>query len=453
MTAVPHRLLPRTLRGRLSLVALTTATLLITVLTVAFNAVVRQRLHHQADDELQARSAAVATTVDTSGPAVRVHEGAHDDLLDSNVWIYDGARLVEQPPNTTAGSPLGTAAHGLMARDSPACVTVDTHGATRLCSQRLTGRTADATIVTALDLSPYTGSADTLLFGSLALDVVMLACTYTLTRLAVGRALRPVGTMTDQATQWSAVASGERFGSVGRPAELARLGSSLDALLNRIGTLLRHEQQLTAELSHELRTPLSRIVAELDWWRSRPRTAAETRAAHDVIAQSAASMLSICDTLLSDARAGTSPAPGSAHALPTLHEMAQHLDVPGHLTLTVTGPDTMPAAGVPAALLERTVSPLLANALRHARTRVLVHAGHDADGVRIDVTDDGSGVPPCFVEHLFLPGRRADPADGHDGAGLGLPLARRLARSVGGDVRHDEQHAPGARFTVTLPLA
>jgi len=97
-TALLHRLAPRTLRGRLSLVALLTATLLMLVLTVAFNAVAQRRLQHQADDELRARAAAVATTVDTSGTKVRVLETSHDDLLDANAWIYAGRHLLEQPP-------------------------------------------------------------------------------------------------------------------------------------------------------------------------------------------------------------------------------------------------------------------------------------------------------------------------------------------------------------------
>lgn len=54
--------------------ALTTATLLMVILTVTFNTVAQQRLQHQADDQLHSRAAAVATTVDTSGTAVRVLE-------------------------------------------------------------------------------------------------------------------------------------------------------------------------------------------------------------------------------------------------------------------------------------------------------------------------------------------------------------------------------------------
>ncbi|MEU3345383.1 HAMP domain-containing sensor histidine kinase [Streptomyces sp. NPDC006700] len=456
MKRLPRRPAPRTLRGRLSLVALTTAALLMTVLTVAFNVVTDRHLEHQADQELRTRAAAVATTVDTSGPRIRVVESANDELLDANVWIYAGTRLLEWPPSTTAHSPLARAAVRLAAAGGRACTTVPVQNQpdVRLCSQPVSGHHAAATVVTALNLAPYQSSADTLLLASLALDAVMLACTYGLTRLAVGRALRPVRTMTDQATQRSAVASDERFGVAEQPAELARLGASLDALLDRIRAVLRHERQLTAELSHELRTPLSRIIMELDWWRSRPRSAAETRATHEVIDEAAQSMRTICDTLLHEARENAvapSAVPGTAEVVPVLRCLVQDLGTGPGVRAFVEATDPDLKAGTAPALLERIVSPLLANAARYAHSRVTVSARREQAAVRIDVTDDGPGVPSAFASQLFQPGRRADRADGHDGAGLGLPLARRLARAVGGEVSHDPEHTPGARFTVSLP--
>ncbi|GGW77932.1 two-component sensor histidine kinase [Streptomyces lucensis JCM 4490] len=464
MNRAPHRsaaralrrLAPRTLRGRLSLVALSTAALLMTVLTVLFNAVMDRHLQHQADDELRDRAAAVATTVDTTGPRVRVLETANDRLLDANVWIYAGTRLLEKPPSAVAGSPPARAADRLAARREPACATVRAHGPrpVRLCAEPVPGRRATATVVTALDLTPYRSSAGTLLLGSLVLDAVMLGCTYGLTSLSVGRALRPVRTMSDQAAQWSAVGSDERFDTADRPAELARLGASLDALLDRIRTVLRHEQQLTGELSHELRTPLTRIVMELDWWRARPRTDAETGAAQEVIAEAARAMRTICDTLLRDAReSALRPAavPGTTDVVPVLHRLLEHLGTPERVRTAVEAGAPVLEAGVAPALLERILSPLLINAARYARSRVTVSARGVPGAVRIDVVDDGPGVPGTFRDELFRPGRRADPGDGHDGAGLGLPLARRLARAVGGEVSHDPRHTPGARFTVSLP--
>lgn len=442
---------PRTLRGRLSLVALTTATLLMMILTVAFNAVVQRHLQHQADDELRTRAAAVAATVDTSGSRVRVLETPGEELLDTNVWIYAGDRLLEKPASATTSGPLTRAADRVASRGGGQCVTADSHGPVRLCSRPVPGDKGAATVVTALDLSPYRSSAEALLLASIALDAVMLACTYALTRLAVGRALRPVRTMTEHATQWSAIASAERFGSVARPTELAQLGGSLDALLDRIRALLRHEQQLTRELSHELRNPLARIIAELDWWQARPRSATDTRSTHEAIADAARSMRTICDTLLDDAHDGAATAPGTTDVLPVLRRLADRAAATEKVEVVVTGRDDELSAGVPDALLERIVSPLLDNALRHARAQVEVRACARPGGVRVEVTDDGPGVPASFAPQLFQPGRRADPGDGHGGAGLGLPLSRRLARSAGGEVQHDERHTSGARFVVSLP--
>jgi signal transduction histidine kinase len=448
---IRFRWAPRTLRGRLSLIALTTAALLMVILTVAFNTVARHRLQHEADDELHTRAAAVAGTVDTRDGTVQVLETANDTLLDTNVWIYAGQRLLERPASAVRAGAVSEEAEAL-ARTGRGCATVEGPDPVRLCAQPVPGAGANAAmVVTALDLSPYRSSADTLLLGSLCLDVLMLACTYGLTRLAVGRALRPVRTMTDQAAQWSATASDERFGDARRPAELAGLGTSLDALLDRIRAVLRHERQLTGELSHELRTPLSRIVAELDWWRARPRSQDETRAVHKVIDEAARSMGTICDTLLNEARDGLGPVAGTADVLPSLNRLTAALDTPGGIRVTVTGTDPALRAGVQSALLERIVSPLVSNALRYARADVTVAACPFAGGIRIDVTDDGPGVPESFTDRLFQPGRRADPGDGHGGAGLGLPLSRRLARSAGGEVSHDPGHAPGARFMVTLP--
>ncbi|MFI9306027.1 sensor histidine kinase [Streptomyces triculaminicus] len=457
MKASTLALWPRTLRGRLSLVALATATLVMVVLTVVFNNVVRDHLRRQADDELRTRAEAVATTVDTRSDPVRVRETANDTLLDTNVWIYAGSRLLEHPASAPAGGSLTTAAARLAAHATQQCTTVEGDGPVRLCS-RPVGKTPPATapgavVVTALDLSPYRASADTTLLASLALGAAVLACTYTLTRLAVGRALHPVRVMTGQATRWSAAASDERFGATARPLELAQLGASLDGLLDRIRAVLRHEQLLTGELSHELRTPLTRITAELDWWQARPRSAEETRATHTRLADATQCMRTICDTLLDDARDSAHTVPGTTSVLPVLRHLTTRAPAHGTATVTVSCPQTL-TAGVPAALLERIVSPLLDNALRHARSRVLISAQqHPGGSVRVEIADDGPGVPDSFTGRLFQPGHRADPGDGHGGAGLGLPLARRLARSADGDVRHDARHTPGAAFVITLPAA
>jgi len=99
------------------------------------------------------------------------------------------------------------------------------------------------------------------------------------------------------------------------------------------------------------------------------------------------------------------------------------------------------------------LAPLIENGCRYGEHRVAVSVERGNGAVLFTVTDDGRGVAPEEREWIFEPGRRgaASDAAGGDGAGLGLALARRLARAAGGDVRA-EPNGDGGRFTARLPL-
>jgi signal transduction histidine kinase len=105
--------------------------------------------------------------------------------------------------------------------------------------------------------------------------------------------------------------------------------------------------------------------------------------------------------------------------------------------------------------VERILSPLLENAARFARDRIVLDIrAADADVV-FEIRDDGPGIDPGDLERIFDPGVRgaephADAHEPHAGAGLGLPLARRLARAAAGDVQARARD-DGACFTVRLP--
>ena len=103
-------------------------------------------------------------------------------------------------------------------------------------------------------------------------------------------------------------------------------------------------------------------------------------------------------------------------------------------------------------LAERTLHPLVENACRHAMHEVRIALRRSGGEVLLEVVNDGPGVPAGDEERIFQPGVRGT-THGDAGvggsAGLGLALARRLARTAGGDV---EAHAgPGGRFLVRLP--
>lgn len=454
---------PRTLRGRLALMALATSALWIGVLTTVFNIALDKRLHGQADDVLRTRAEAVAATVDVrpDGRLV-VREPTEDRALDVGVWIFQGGTVIEKPPTAPAGLEA-QAAHLAGRRETFA----DTGGPG---SWRLYAFPVDAparqghtptqagTVVSSVSLDPYRSTADTALIGSIALAVLLLATIYLLTRLVVRRALRPVAAMSEQATRWSAAGAAERFGAQGRPAELAAFATSLDALLDRLAAVLRHEQQQAAELSHELRTPLARITAETEWLTGRPRSTEQQETSLEAIAVAAATMQQICDSLLSEVRTRNAQTPGRSRFSGIAHRLAERNAAlfPDAPPVTVAAGSSAPGGtpdvsiGVSEDVAERILTPLLDNARRYAAHSVTLTCEASAGEVTVYVSDDGPGVPEDFVASLFEPGRRARPEDGHDGAGLGLALARRLARAAGGDIALDAA-APGARFVVTLP--
>jgi signal transduction histidine kinase len=124
------------------------------------------------------------------------------------------------------------------------------------------------------------------------------------------------------------------------------------------------------------------------------------------------------------------------------------------VTLDVEHPSAPVTAGVDGEVVERIVAPLIDNALRYARSRIVLSAAPHNGTVVVSVADDGPGVPADARERVFEPGARADGGvNGHGGAGLGLPLARRLAKAIGGDVTlAPAAPGAGAEFRVSLPV-
>jgi PAS domain S-box-containing protein len=102
--------------------------------------------------------------------------------------------------------------------------------------------------------------------------------------------------------------------------------------------------------------------------------------------------------------------------------------------------------------VERIVENLLVNAQKHtpAGTPVRITVTRDADGVEIDVSDGGPGVPPEMREAIFEPFRQGE---GGQGLGIGLSLVARFAALHGGRAWVEDAGGGGARFRVTLPRA
>lgn len=438
----------RTLRGRLTAVALVAATIAVALAVAAFNVLLVASVHSDVRQRLRTRAEAAATTVSLRDGRLAVRVRSAADALDARVWVFDGARPVLRAP---APPGLQRAAQRLAGRHDVFADAGDPDMRLYALAVRRGGRQV-GTVVAAQPLDGYDHTIAAALVGSILLGAVLLAVVYAAAWMLAGRALAPVTEMTRTAAQWSEHDPDRRFGGRPRPDELGELARTFDALLDRLAAALRREQRLSAELSHELRTPLARITAEMELLQRRDRSPQERREAYDVVARSAEQMDRILATLMAAARAESA----QEHGRSALADAFAALDDEWGPVLAGRGvalrvAPTGETVGVDGGVVERIVSPLLDNAARHAVAAVQLDARRAGPVVQVRVADDGPGVAAADRARVFEPGVRGAGAGG-DGAGLGLALARRLARASGGEVRLDgDGGAQGSAFVVDLP--
>jgi signal transduction histidine kinase len=311
------------------------------------------------------------------------------------------------------------------------------------------------TVVAGVSLAPYEQTRKLALLSSLVLAGVVLLLVVVIARWLVGASLRPVVRMTRQAAEWSERDLEHRF-ALGPPHdELTELAATLDGLLDRLAASLRHERRFSAELSHELRTPLARVRAESELALRRDRDPDQYRSSLELIQRNADQLARTIDALVAAARYEAGGKRGTADAQAVAEGAARAcsgLAAERQMALQVDGPEQRLRVGVDGDLAERILQPVLENACRYGATSVRVEIGRETSSVVYAVEDDGPGLTLDEPDRVFEPGVRgsAPRAGDGQGAGLGLSLARRLARSVDGDVVADAA-AGGGRFLVRLP--
>jgi two-component system OmpR family sensor kinase len=441
----------RGLRTRLLLAVVAAIGVGLALLTVGFNVLLAHRLDGELSAVLRTGASAQLTTLSIVDGRLLVTEAPDDAALDSQVWVFAGARELERPRVPPA---VENAVRGL--RDGPRQTVDVSRPPTRLLAvpvQRAGRRLG--TVVVAASRVPYEHTLRAALVASLALAGVLLIAMTLVARWLLGAALRPVTQMTADAARWSERDLDRRF-DLGEPSdELTLLAATLDGLLDRLAAGMRREQRFSAELSHELRTPLARLSTQAQLLAGSDDLPAALRADAEAIVACATQMRRILDALMAAARAeldGTRGRGDAVSAARAVVAACQPLARERGVALTLGPAPPALRAGAEPELVERMLTPLVENACRFAAGVASVAVALRDGTVQIAVGDDGPGVDPEETAAIFEPGRRgsAPPAE-HAGAGLGLALARRLARSAGGDVTAEA--ATGGRFVVRLPAA
>ena len=282
------------------------------------------------------------------------------------------------------------------------------------------------------------------------------------------RGLRPIEAMAAQADRITAGDLTDRVTAQDPGSEVGRLGTALNGMLARIEADVAEreasQQQMRrffADASHELRTPLASLRANAELYQQGAlRSPDEVDEVMDRIVLETRRMGRLVDDMLRLARLGQHPGQSRepvdlTAVVAGCAERARIADPARPWQVRVD--DGLATVG-DEELLRRAVDNLLMNVLVHTpgHTVATITARAAGDRVVIEVTDDGPGVPPDQLPHIFERFYRGEARSRRPGSGLGLAIAAEIASAHGGTAQA-AQAAPaaphGLRVRLTLPLS
>jgi two-component system osmolarity sensor histidine kinase EnvZ len=245
-------------------------------------------------------------------------------------------------------------------------------------------------------------------------------------------------------------AAAESFGK-GRPVPFFKVEGAVEVrqaaiafmrMRDRIQRQIRQRTQMLAGVSHDLRTPLTRMKLALELLRDDPAVAE--------LKSDVAEMERMVHGYLDFARGEGTEAPVETDIALLLEDIAAAMRREGTPLTVAAAPEcVMP---VRPNALRRCIANLIGNACRHG-SRVWLSGAAVADGIDILVDDDGPGIGPADRDRAFRAFVRLDPSRNPStgGVGLGLTIARDVARSHGGEVTLETSPQGGLRARVHLP--
>jgi signal transduction histidine kinase len=249
----------------------------------------------------------------------------------------------------------------------------------------------------------------------------------------------------------------------GPPDEVGELASTLNRMLSRLEeaareteVALRMQRQFVADVSHELRTPLTTLNGNISLLRREPPIGEADR--REVLADMASEsqrLIRLVRDLLSlaraDARALQRVRPVALEPLlDDVCRQARLLD-PDRSILCVPECELHILADDDAT--RQVLLVLMDNAVRHGRGQIRVSARLSGDTVEVAVSDEGPGIAPEDLPHVFGRFYRGQHSDAEAGSGLGLAIAKALVEAQRGTIRVESEVGGGSTFTLALQRA
>jgi two-component system, NtrC family, sensor histidine kinase PilS len=211
---------------------------------------------------------------------------------------------------------------------------------------------------------------------------------------------------------------------------------------------------VAAGLAHELRNPLASMAGSVELLKASPGLSADDARLMEIVLREAGRLEGLVAAFLAFSR----PSPPRPERVEVDRVLADTLEVfahdPAAARVRVERSLAPAAAFCDAGQLRQVLWNLLANAAHAASQRegggaVRVSCAPEGDRARLSVEDDGPGIAPADLPHLFTPFFTTK----QGGTGLGLATVQRLVDAHGGTVEVSSAPGQGARFTVRLPAA
>jgi two-component system, OmpR family, sensor kinase len=400
-------------------------------------------LLNQVDLNLRSRAQVVLGAVRANDPSL-VH-ASHGRLIDpdeafAQVLRADGT-IIDSSRSLARGAFVDPSLLHAMTGAMSMTIPVPHDDPARILVVPVTSGSARAYVVVGATLGDRNDAVDRLFLALVIGGPLALALASLIGWFAAGVALRPVERMRREAEAISLAEPSRRLPIPDTNDELARLGITLNSMLDRVHHSLQREQRFLDEASHELRTPLSVLRMELDLALSRSRTPEELQDALRSASRETDRLVRLAEDLLvlSRERDGSLP----VHRVPTnVRGLLEHSARDG---VTLQCSEDLVAV-LDADRIRQAVDDLVDNALRHGGASVAISAQQANGLLSVEVRDSGSGYPS-----ELLGGGASAPTNGDGRPGLGLAIVEAIARAHGGALLLANDPRGGAVATLSLP--
>jgi signal transduction histidine kinase len=463
----------RKARTRLALSGALLSALFLTVIALGTRTIVRSMTFSDIDDELYTLSVALGSSFELEG----LEESKRDTLkagLEANAFEFRLANhsailFKEDTPIAASGNLLkgGTLPGGITQYKNrpevPYTAIEPYSGQRRWCRflvTHLQGKARGATLVLFRWVGPSLRNLARLDRALVGFVLTGFLGTVAILTFAVGRAIRPVEQITQQASGMEAADLSQRVPVTGGE-EFQRLAAVINSLLDRIEAALRAQRRLVADAAHELKTPTAVLVGEAQEALRPEATAEERRHSLEVLERVARGLAREVDSLLLLAKGDAAPVPRTILCdLSAIAEETVAAQKPFAATRSV---QCRLVRDGPAAFrgdrnaIGRAASNLLSNAIAYTdrETCVEVEVGQSDSEVFLEVRDSGPGIPPEQRARIFERFVRLEEGRGRnpEGSGLGLAIVDQVVRAHGGRIEVGAREGRGATFRLWLPAA